>query len=368
MRILVAGAAGFIGWNLTRELRRRHPDADIVGVDNLWTGIRRREEYCTEFHVSDICEWLDFGPRFDYIYHLASPASPIHYQSRPLRTIKSNVDGLWWVLERHLRPAGGTIFFASSSEVYGDPLVSPQPESYKGYVNCVGPRACYDESKRLCETIMTEWARAHPQQRCKIARLFNVYGPGTLPSDGRCMSNFIWDAMHGRPITIYGSGKQTRCFTYVDNVVKAIVDLTELQEPRLTGPINIGTNVETCVRDMAVAVLQEVAKWRKARGMSELLPKPEFLPAVADDPQQRLPDLTLAGKILGWDARRLIPYHGATGGIQRTIKYFESEWWDESETDSDKPSEAAAPPAGDAGEPARAAVRSGGAVGPRVPG
>lgn len=325
MRVLVTGACGFLGWNLTRELRRRHPDAYIVGVDNLWTGCRRSGEA-----MDLVCEMdAEYMPHtvfrqaagtFNYVYHLASPASPPKYQSAPLRTIRANVHGLAACLDM-LAPTG-TLLFASSSEVYGDPIVTPQPESYRGQVNCVGPRACYDESKRLGETICYEWTRANPGQVCKIARLFNVYGPGTLPDDGRAVSNFIWDAMRGRTLVVHGSGAQTRAFTYVDDVIRALVRLAE-ETGSFTGPINIGTNVETSVVRLARYVREEVAVWRTATGRL-----PERIgtvcgPPVVDDPRQRLPDLTLAQQVLGWDPPSLVQLRGSDGGIQRTIRHFE---------------------------------------------
>jgi nucleoside-diphosphate-sugar epimerase len=380
VRILVTGAAGFIGWNLTRELRHRHPDAEIVGVDNLWTGRRRNPEYVSRMVVRQV-ESMEPGGLFDYVYHLASPASPVKYQEHPIRTVRANVDGLWRCLFHCLMPKG-TIFFASSSEVYGDPLVSPQPESYKGQVSCTGIRACYDESKRLCETILCDWKRIMPTQGVKIARLFNVYGPGTLPDDGRCMSNFIWQAMQGKAVEIYGDGHQTRCFTYVDNVVNAICRLTEETPPEFVGPVNIGTDVESTVRDIAVLAMGEVGRWHIREGREWRAAPAVYRPAVEDDPRQRLPDLALAREMLGWDVRRLIKTWGDTGGVARTIRHFAAEYWDlkmyvgpttsenshkKLETQSahlhndTRPAEAE--PAGDAGAPARVDSGPGGALG-----
>lgn len=332
MQILITGAAGFLGWNLSRELRQRHPDAMIVGVDDLWTGVRRREEWVSKM-VEDRIQWW-FGSDmsgtqtyglFDYIYHLASPASPSKYQSDPLRTVHANVGGLFQCADLYLRP-GGVILFTSSSEVYGDPLVSPQPESYRGSVSCTGPRSCYDESKRLCESILMDYRRMHGT-RVKIARLFNVYGPGTLPDDGRCMSNFVWQAMNGQSLTIYGDGRQTRAFTYVDDVVRALVRLAE-ETGDFTGPVNIGTDQETSVKSVASAVLAETMKWwelREYRGPYPVVP-PTYLPAPVDDPRQRLPDLTLAREVLGWRPERLVQIWGDRGGIRRTIDHFAEEY------------------------------------------
>lgn len=331
MRILVTGAAGFIGWNLTRELRKRHPDATIVGVDNLWTGRRRREEFVTEMvtcYIEEYRDWSCLG-KFEYVYHLASPASPDKYQSDPIRTISANLSGLTCCFTYHVS-AGGTLLFASSSEVYGDPLVSPQPESYKGQVSCTGPRACYDESKRMGETICLEMLRAKAVARVKIARLFNVYGPGTLPDDGRCMSNFIWQAMRSQPLTIYGDGKQTRAFTYVDDVVRALVKLAE-ETGDFTGPVNIGIDQETSVQSLASAVMTEAARWmgQTGRGAGWRATPPAYMPAAVDDPRQRLPDLALAREILGWNPARLVQMWGDRGGIRRTIDHFESEYLNE---------------------------------------
>lgn len=260
--------------------------------------------------------------KFDYVYHMASPASPVKYQSDPMRTIHANVGGLFACLQ--MVSPRGTVFFASSSEVYGDPLVSPQPESYKGSVSCTGPRACYDESKRLGETICTEWKRQTHNQ-VKIARLFNVYGPGTLPDDGRCMSNFIWRAMNERPVIVYGNGTQTRAFTYVDDVVRAIIDLAENTAAEFVGPVNIGSDIETSVLSIATAVLQEVDLWWPRDRPYRIL-HPVFGPPVVDDPTQRLPDLALAERVLGWRPAGLIPYGGSRGGIRRTIEHFEQEY------------------------------------------
>lgn len=325
MRILITGAAGFIGWNLSRALRERHPDAFVMGVDNLWTGVRRQGETVSVMaemdaeHMSSAVP--EYAGTFDWVYHLASPASPPKYQSNPIRTMSANIQGLLACFE--MMAPGGSLLFTSSSEIYGDPLVSPQPETYRGQVNCVGPRACYDESKRVCETLCYEYTRATGQV-CKIARLFNVYGPGTLPDDGRAVSNFIWRSMRGLPIEIYGSGEQTRAFTYVDDVVGALVTLME-DTGHFTGPINIGTNIETTLNKLVVMVHREIRRW--ASSCSRTPPgidRVSLLPSVVDDPRQRLPDVTLAEQILGWDTRRLVQLAGPDGGIQRTIGYFES--------------------------------------------
>jgi nucleoside-diphosphate-sugar epimerase len=308
VKILVTGAAGFLGWNVTRELRRLGPRDEIVGLDNLWTGVRRREEFVDRMHVRDVeVGTLLWEGAFDEVWHLASPASPRHYQSRPLDTIAANVDGLRCCLE-YVRP-GGTLFFASTSEVYGDPLVSPQPETYWGHVNCCGVRACYDESKRLCETILRDVVRVGTPVQPKIARLFNVYGPGTLENDGRAVSNFVCQGLRGQPITVMGDGLQTRCFTYVDDVVRALVRLVR-HTGDFVGPVNVGTDVETTV----LRIAQEVQ--RRTGGRSEVV----HVAAAEDDPRQRLPDLRLCREVLEWEATTTWEV-----GLERTILHFRKE-------------------------------------------
>lgn len=321
MRILVSGAAGFLGWNLTRHLRALHPEAVIVGVDNLWTGVRRPgREAVSVMHECDIESpvGIPIGG-FDYVYHLASPASPKHYQSDPLRTVRANVLGLMRCMD--LVAQTGTLFMCSTSEVYGDPRVSPQHERYNGSVCTTGVRSCYDESKRLCETMTMDYFRRHGGLRpAKIARLFNVYGPGTLENDGRAMSNFVCQMLRGQPITVYGSGKQTRCFTYVADVIDAIVKLVEDTNGAFVGPINIGSNTETSVHEIAQAVLNvgELLGCQVNRSI-------EYMDAAEDDPKQRRPDLRLARNKLGWGNRPLIQYGGQDGGIARTIRHFQAE-------------------------------------------
>jgi len=301
MRILVTGSAGFIGSNLTRALRKKHPEAFILGVDNYWTGIPREASGLDdeiEMSVAVMAERM-MGAAFDQIWHLASPASPEKYQSNPMGTMRANV----WGLDNALRllAPNGKIFFTSTSEVYGDPKVSPQGEDYVGSVNALGPRACYDESKRLCETILMDAARAGTHVR--IVRLFNVYGNGTLPDDGRAVSNFITQGLRGGPITIYGTGHQTRCFTYIDDVVNGLLRVMDGDYNR---PVNLGTDRETSINDIARYVSDTLG------GIPIT-----YEPAVVDDPQQRLPDLTLARRLIDWN-----PPTTYEVGIARTIDYF----------------------------------------------
>lgn len=240
---------------------------------------------------------------FDMVLHLASPASPNWYQSDPMRTIMGNVMGAFNCV-RWCKP-DGLIFFTSTSEVYGDPIVSPQPESYKGQVDCTGPRACYDESKRVSETIFFDAVRTKRIKSIRIARLFNVYGPGTLPQDGRAVSNFVTQAIQGKDITVYGKGTQTRSFTYVDDVIHGI--MTFIEQNEYMGPLNIGSDVEKSVLHIAHTVRRYVDPDLKI----------VHLDPVVDDPQQRRPDLALAREYIGWN-----PQVGYEEGIRKTIDYF----------------------------------------------
>jgi UDP-glucuronate decarboxylase len=291
----------------------RHRDWEIVGVDNLWTGVRRPLEYVSHMVESDIETYM--SEPFDYIYHLASPASPRHYQSDPLRTVRANVVGLLRCLK--MMHACSVLLMGSTSEVYGDPQVVPQPERYRGSVDTQGIRACYDESKRLCETICADWHRTGLGS-VKIARIFNTYGPGMQEGDGRVVSNMVCQMIRGEPLTIYGSGHQTRCFCYVDNTIWGLVRLAEETPTRFTGPVNIGGDNEIDICTLASLVLVEGAHLGIV-GPREV----EYMAPARDDPQRRVPDLNLAKSALGWQTQVLVPLVGEGGGLQKTIQYFQ---------------------------------------------
>jgi nucleoside-diphosphate-sugar epimerase len=305
--VLVAGGAGFIGSHLVVRLLGRKDITRLLVVDNLWTGsldnLTHMHDRRLEFRHLDI-EALDVQNAFDEVYHLASPASPKWYMTEPLRTISANVIGAMRLLDA-LRP-GGLFCFTSTSEVYGDPIVSPQPESYRGSVDCTGPRAAYDEAKRCTEAMLFESHRVFGT-RIKVTRLFNVFGPNTRPDDGRAISNFITQGLAGQPLTIYGSGMQTRSWGYVDDILDALERFFWLDGSDFTGPLNIGNDREVSVLDVV-------------RYIHERFPNSpiEYCPAVPQDPTNRCPDLTLAEQIIpGW--RCAIPFEE---GVERTIEWY----------------------------------------------
>jgi nucleoside-diphosphate-sugar epimerase len=306
-QILIAGGAGFIGSHLVERLLRRRDITSLIVVDNLWTGTTANLSSVfddrLEFRQMDI-ESVDAVAAFDEIYHLASPASPPWYMAEPLRTMSANVLGCLRLLTT-LKP-GGLLCFTSTSEVYGDPLVSPQPESYRGSVDCTGPRASYDESKRCAEAMLFEARRVH-DVRIKVVRLFNVFGPHTRSDDGRAVSNFITQGLAGKPLTVYGDGLQSRSWGYVDDIVDALERFFWLDGSDFPGPLNIGNDREVSVIDVARHV-------RKHFPRSEIT----HLPPVPQDPTNRRPDLTLANQILpGWSCK--VPYEE---GVDRTIHWF----------------------------------------------
>jgi UDP-glucuronate decarboxylase len=306
-RILVTGGAGFLGSHLIdRLLTDGH---EVLCADNLFTGTKRNIDH---LHNHSRFEFLRHDITFplfvevDEIYNLACPASPIHYQHDPVQTTKTSVHGAINMLGLAKR-LKCRIFQASTSEVYGDPSVHPQTESYWGNVNPIGPRSCYDEGKRCAETLFFDYHRQHGLE-VKVARIFNTYGPRMHPRDGRVVSNFIVQALKGEPITLYGDGSQTRSFCYVDDLIEGFVRLID-SPADVTGPVNLGNPGEFTIRALAEKVL----------AMTGSRSKLEFRALPADDPKQRQPDITLAKSRLGWS-----PMVALDKGLPATIEYFRS--------------------------------------------
>ena len=306
-RILVTGGAGFLGSHLIdRLLADGH---EVLCADNLFTGTKRNIDH---LHSHSRFEFLRHDITFplfvevDEIYNLACPASPIHYQHDPVQTTKTSVHGAINMLGLAKR-LKCRIFQASTSEVYGDPSVHPQTESYWGNVNPIGPRSCYDEGKRCAETLFFDYHRQHGLE-IKVARIFNTYGPRMHPRDGRVVSNFIVQAIKGEPITLYGDGSQTRSFCYVDDLIDGFVRLMD-SPAEFTGPVNLGNPGEFTIRALAEKVLAVTGS------RSEL----EFRPLPVDDPKQRQPDITLAKSRLGWS-----PTVTLDQGLPATVAYFKS--------------------------------------------
>jgi len=306
-RVLVTGGAGFLGSHLCERLIVGGDD--VLCVDNYFTG---RKENVTSLLPLPQFEAMRHDithPLFvevDEIYNLACPASPIHYQFDPVQTTKTSVIGAINMLGLAKR-LKARIFQASTSEIYGDPNVHPQPESYRGNVNPIGPRACYDEGKRCAETLFFDYFRQH-QLKIRVARIFNTYGPRMHPNDGRVVSNFIVQALNGAPITLYGDGAQTRAFCYVEDLIDGFVKLMAAPDT-ITGPINLGNPVETSIAELADLVIELTGS------RSEIVRRP--LPV--DDPAQRCPDITDAERIHGWH-----PETPLANGLTRTIAYFDS--------------------------------------------
>jgi UDP-glucuronate decarboxylase len=306
-RILVTGGAGFLGSHLIdRLLEQGH---EILCVDNLFTGAKEniahlRDNPHFEFMRHDITDPLQV--EVDEIYNLACPASPIHYQHDPVKTIKTSVLGAVNMLEL-ARRLGCKILQASTSEVYGDPSVHPQPEQYWGNVNPIGIRSCYDEGKRCAETLFFDYQRQSGVQ-IKVVRIFNTYGPRMHPADGRVVSNFIVQAIRNEPITIYGDGYQSRSFCFVDDLIRGIIDFMNLDDST-TGPINIGNPIEFSMLDLAKQVIEMTGS------KSELI----FTTLPQDDPKQRKPDIALAQSLLKWE-----PKVQLKEGLEKTVRYFQS--------------------------------------------
>tara|TARA_B100001115_G_scaffold174635_1_gene159806 strand:+ start:8433 stop:9365 length:933 start_codon:yes stop_codon:yes gene_type:complete len=306
MATLITGGAGFLGSHLCERLLER--GQEVICMDNFFTGRRRNVAHLLdnpnfELIRHDVVD--PFKVEVDRIYNLACPASPVHYQYNPIKTVKTSVMGAINCLGLAKR-VGARILQASTSEVYGDPEVHPQPEEYRGNVNPIGLRACYDEGKRCAETLFFDYHREN-QVDIRVVRIFNTYGPRMLENDGRVVSNFIVQALKGEDITIYGNGSQTRSFCYVDDLLDAMMGVMDQGET--VGPVNIGNPVEFSIRELAEKVLE------KTNSSSKLVEKP--LPS--DDPTQRKPDISLAEKVLEWS-----PKVQLEEGLDRTIPYFQS--------------------------------------------
>lgn len=304
-RILVTGAAGFLGSHLCERLIGQ--GHDVLGVDNYFTGRRSNIAHLLENPKFEMMRHDVTVPLFvevDEIYNLACPASPVHYQHDPVQTTKTSVHGAINMLGLAKR-TGARILQASTSEVYGDPSQHPQTEEYWGNVNPIGPRSCYDEGKRCAETLFFDYHRQNGV-RIKVMRIFNTYGPRMHPDDGRVVSNFIMQALTGRPITIYGDGSQTRSFCYVDDLIDGMIKLMNSPD-EVTGPINIGNPREFTIRQLAETVVEMVG------AQASLV----YCDLPTDDPMQRRPDISKANDLLGWK-----PKVELEEGLRQTISYF----------------------------------------------
>lgn len=304
MRILVTGGAGFIGSHLCERLVRE--GHDVICLDNFFTGRRENIFHLLEDRRFELLRHDVIEPvllEVDQIYNLACPASPIHYQYNPVKTVKTSVMGMINMLGLAKR-VRARILQASTSEVYGDPLIHPQTEDYWGNVNPIGLRSCYDEGKRIAETLMMDY---HRQNRVdtRIARIFNTYGPRMLENDGRVVSNFVVQALRGEPLTLYGAGDQTRSFCYVDDLVEGLIRL--MNSDALHEPVNLGNPIEFTIKELAAEVITACAS------KSEL----KYLPLPEDDPRQRKPNIERAQTWLGWN-----PTIQLRQGLEKTVAYF----------------------------------------------
>jgi UDP-glucuronate decarboxylase len=305
-RILVTGGAGFLGSFLCEKLLGE--GHEVACVDNFFTGSRRNVLHLLDNKAFEIIRHDVTFPLYvevDEIYNLACPASPVHYQFDPVQTTKTSVHGAINMLGLAKR-VRAKILQASTSEVYGDPEVHPQTEDYWGRVNPIGPRSCYDEGKRCAETLFFDYWRQH-SLRIKVARIFNTYGPRMRPDDGRVISNFIVQALQNEPLTVYGTGQQTRSFCYVDDLIDGLVSLMQTADD-VTGPINLGNPVEFTMLELANLVIELTGSRSKIR----------FLPLPVDDPKQRQPDIERALRELRWKPRTAL-----REGLARTIAYFD---------------------------------------------
>ena len=304
-KVLVTGGAGFLGSHLCERLLA--DGHSVLCVDNYFTGSKDNIGHLLgdpNFEAMRHDITFPLYVEVDEIYNLACPASPIHYQFDPVQTTKTSVVGAINMLGLAKRTRA-KVLQASTSEVYGDPTISPQPESYRGNVNPLGPRACYDEGKRCAETLFFDYHRQH-RTRVKVVRIFNTYGPRMHPQDGRVVSNFIMQALTGRDITLYGDGMQTRAFCYVDDLIDGFVRMMATEDD-FTGPVNLGNPHEITVRELAERVIAMTSA--KSRLVQAALPQ--------DDPMQRCPDITLAHGKLGWEPKVTLEQ-----GLGRTIAYF----------------------------------------------
>jgi len=304
MPTLVTGGAGFLGSHLCERLVKQ--GEEVICLDNFFTGRRRNVAHLLDYKNFELMrhDVVDpFKVEVDRIYNLACPASPIHYQYNPIKTVKTSVMGAINCLGLAKR-VGARILQASTSEIYGDPEVHPQPESYRGNVNPIGLRSCYDEGKRCAETLFFDYHRENKVD-IRVIRIFNTYGPNMRPDDGRVVSNFIVQALKGEDLTLYGDGSQTRSFCYVDDLINGMVGVMEQEDS--VGPVNLGNPIEFTIKQLEEAVLDKVDT------ESSLTEEP--LPS--DDPTQRKPDISLAQKLLSWN-----PVVELSTGLDRTIPYF----------------------------------------------
>jgi UDP-glucuronate decarboxylase len=307
-KILVTGGAGFLGSHLCdRLVAQGH---HVIALDSFFTGNRRNVEQLIGNPKFEVIEHDVVDPihidGLDEIYNLACPASPVHYQHDPIHTMKTSVLGALNMLEL-ARKSNAKIFQASTSEVYGDPIVHPQPEGYWGHVNPIGIRSCYDEGKRAAETLFFDYHRQH-KLRIRVVRIFNTYGPRMAADDGRVVSNFIVQALQGKDLTVYGEGSQTRSFCYADDLVEGFIRLMNADDT-VTGPVNIGNPGEFTMLELAERVL------RLTGSQSKLI----HFPLPEDDPKQRRPDISKAKELLGW-----VPTVALEEGLARTIAYFKT--------------------------------------------
>ena len=307
-RILVTGGSGFLGASLCERLVQA--GHEVICLDNLLTSSIDNIEHLLgsgnfNFIEHDVTEPIRL--EVDEIYNLACPASPMHYQANPIKTMKTSVLGMIHILGMAKR-CGARVLQASTSEIYGDPDVHPQPESYRGLVNTLGPRACYDEGKRAAEALCSDYRRSHDVE-VRIARIFNTYGPGMATNDGRVVSNFVLQTLRGEPVTVYGDGSQTRSFCYRDDLIEGLIRLMALdgEEPR---PVNLGNPEECSMLDLVQAVAR--ACGREATVTYQPLPN--------DDPKQRCPDISRARELLNWS-----PAVSLQEGLQRTVSWFQNQ-------------------------------------------